>query len=218
MALVREDDAFGAAGGAGGVEEHGRGVRRRLHRGEGAGVEEGVEAGLAEDEGGDALGAERQAGGVAERELGVAVAQDVFDRLGLQLEVDRDGDHSGPHGAQEGCQIFGAVGRKDSDAVARLQATAEQAAGDGVRHGVELGVAEGAGRGFGAEVDQRDAGRVAGALDGVAEVAGRQGQAVRHGVSAGSSDRDGGCGGDKPARARRCQPCSGADPVRRGAG
>ena len=73
-----------------------------------------------------------------------------------EFEIHRHGDEACAHDAVIGSDIFGAVGGKQRDPVAALQAALDQRAGDAVRHGIELRERELARAVFAAEIDDRD--------------------------------------------------------------
>ena len=93
-----------------------------------------------------------------------------MDGLARELEIDRHGDEAGPHDAEIGREIFGAIGRQDRDPLAAREAAGEQGAGDAVRHRVERAIAELARGLLAAEIDERDLVEIAVAVDQVAEV------------------------------------------------
>ena len=136
---VRQHHALGPAGRARGVEEQRRLVGLHLGRRERALIQERREV-LVERDLRDRVGRQRQPRVVADRELGVAVLDDVGDGLGRQLEIHRHRDEAGLHGAEEGQQILGAIGRQDRHAIAALQAALQEPARDGAGQAAQVGV------------------------------------------------------------------------------
>ena len=146
VALVREHDALGRAGRAGGVEKHRRLVGRAARWRRTARIEEAIEAFARRRRrsttAGKPGGHSRAPRGIAEHELRAGIAQDEIDGLARELEVDRHRDQAGAHDAEVGGEIFRAVGGKDGDAVAARQSARRQRAGDAVGHRVDLRVGE----------------------------------------------------------------------------
>ena len=85
---------------------------------------------------------QRQARVVADHQLGVTVAHDIGHGFGRQFPVHRHGDQARLHGAEEGEQELGAIGRQDRDPVATLKPALQQATCDraGKTHYVAVGV------------------------------------------------------------------------------
>ena len=90
--------------------------------------------------------------------------------LARKLEIHRHRNEAGAHDAVIGGDIFGAVGGKQRDPVAALQAALDERARDAVRHGVELRERELARAVFAAEIDDRDFCQIAIAPDQIAEI------------------------------------------------
>src|SRR5258708_27647902 len=107
---------------------------------------------------------------IAEHEPGAGILHDEMDSLARKLEIHRHRDEAGAHDAVIRREILGAVGRKDRDPLAALEATGEQGARDAVRHLVERAVADLARRLLAAEIDDRDLVEIAVAADQVTEV------------------------------------------------
>ena len=173
VALVRQHDALRHAGRARGVEEHRGLARLRDHGLELARIDETVEAGaalLAEDDGRHILRRILEARAVAEHELGAGVLDDEMDGLLRKPVVHRHGDEARAHDAEIGGDEFGAVGRQDGDAVAARKAALGERARHALGHGVERGVGVFGRRVLAAEVDDRELGDVALAIDQVAEI------------------------------------------------
>ena len=87
-----------------------------------------------------------------------------------EFEIHRHRDEACAHDAVIGGDIFGAVGGKQRDSVAALQAALDERAGDAVRHRVELRESELARALFAAEIDDRDLCQIAIAPDEIAEI------------------------------------------------
>ncbi len=102
------------------------------------------------------MGRQRQPRVVADRQLGIAVLDDVGHGLGRQLPVHRHGDQAGLHGAEEGQKVFGAIGRQDRHPIAALQAALQQPARDGAGQAAQVGIGV-LPLGAGAEIEQRNA-------------------------------------------------------------
>src|SRR5262249_37816162 len=58
--------------------------------------------------------------GIAKDKPGARIPDDEVNGLARKLEVDRHSDEAGAHDAEIGCEIFGAIGRKNSDTIATL--------------------------------------------------------------------------------------------------
>ena len=91
--------------------------------------------------------------------------------FGGKFEIDRHRDQAGAHDAEIGGEIFGAVGRKDGDAVAALEAASRcSARATPFAMRVERGIAELARLVLAAEIDDRDLRQIAVAADQMAEI------------------------------------------------
>ena len=154
--VVRQHHALGPAGRARGVEEHRRFLGLHLQRRERAlGVDAERREVLVEGDLGHAVRRELQARVVADHQLGVAVVDDVGHGLGRQLVVHRHRHQARLHGAEEGEQELGAVGRQDGDAIAALQSALQQPARHRAAQADDVAVGVGALAAVAAGVDQR---------------------------------------------------------------
>ena len=188
-AAVLDEDAFGAAGGAGGVDDVGEVIGGERDGGRGGGQGGEPVMGLVERERDAAGGCEPGQGGqeraVREDETNAGVGEHEAEAVGGVVGIEGEVGGAGLEGGEECDEHVEGAGEGDADEGLGAGALGAQPVGKAVSAGVEIGVGEGGG---GAGVDE-DGGRCGGGAGGA-------------GLEIGVDGAEGGQGGGRRSRSR----------------